>query len=195
MNYIVIGALGAAAAIIIGLVIRLFITKHKIKKDKLDCQKRKELLAKRDHEIMEDTAKILEKLPPVNGPEPDPEPDYDNGYTPRNIEPVVIAEKDDITELAENLGECDEHGNVVTDPNKRMIPTKPVIDKKLLETVGLAVAALEPKKAKKKKSAKKTTKTTTKKTVKKIKRFADVKVVEEVEKPKRKYTRKKKVAE
>ena len=62
MNYLYIGILSIAAIIIIGLGIKLAITKANIKKKKELAAKRKELLAKRDHEIMEDTAKILEKL-------------------------------------------------------------------------------------------------------------------------------------
>ena len=207
MNYLYIGILSIAAIVIIGLGIKLAITKANIKKKKEIAAKRKELLAKRDHEIMEDTAKILEKFPPANGPDPIKEPDYDNQYTSENNEELVIAEKDDITELAENLGECDEHGNVVTDPNKRMIPTKPipvegVIDEESLKTIGEAVAALEPKKTKKKttkqatkKPAKKPVKKATpKKAVKPVKaKDIGITVVEEPVKPKRKYTKKAKV--
>lgn len=207
MNYLYIGILSIAAIVIIGLGIKLAITKANIKKKKEIAAKRKELLAKRDHEIMEDTAKILEKFPPANGPDPIKEPDYDNQYTSENNEELVIAEKDDITELAENLGECDEHGNVVSDPNKRMIPTKPipvegVIDEESLKTIGEAVAALEPKKTRKKttkqatkKPAKKSAKKTTpKKAVKPVKaKDIGITVVEEPVKPKRKYTKKAKV--
>lgn len=203
MNYLYIGILSIAAIIIISLVIKLAITKANIKKKKEIAAKRKELLAKRDHEIMEDTAKILEKFPPANGPDPIKEPDYDNQYTSENNEELVIAEKDDITELAENLGECDEHGNVVTDPNKRMIPTKPIpvegiIDEESLKTIGEAVAALEPKKTKKKTTTKKTTKKPAKKpakkaTPKKVTKKVEVKPV--TEKSKRKYTKKAKVTE
>ena len=207
MNYLYIGILSIAAIVIIGLGIKLAITKANIKKKKEIAAKRKELLAKRDHEIMEDTAKILEKFPPANGPDPIKEPDYDNQYTSENNEELVIAEKDDITELAENLGECDEHGNVVTDPNKRMIPTKPipvegVIDEESLKTIGEGVAALEPKKTKKKttkqatkKPAKKPVKKATpKKAVKPVKaKDIGITVVEEPVKPKRKYTKKAKV--
>lgn len=195
MNYIVIGALGAAAAIIIGLVIKLVITKVKIKKQKKVLEKQKILLEQRDHEIMEETAEILKKLPPVNGPEPVKEPDYDNQYTTENSEPLVIAEKDDITELAENLGECDEHGNVVTDPNKRMIPTKPIpiegiIDEESLKTIGKAVAALEPKKVRKKRTMTKAkTDAKPKKSTRKVVKKIEMKPTEV--KPKRKYTKKK----
>ena len=89
MNYLYIGILTIAAIVIIGLGIKLAITKADIKKKEL-AAKSKELLAKRDHEIMEDTAKILEKLPPANGPDPIKEPDYDNQYTSENTERLDI---------------------------------------------------------------------------------------------------------
>ena len=206
MNYLDIGILSIAAIVIIGLGIKLAITKADIKKKEL-AAKSKELLAKRDHEIMEDTAKILEKLPPANGPDPIKEPDYDNQYTSENTEPLVIAEKDELTELSEKLDEVDEHGNVVTNPIGKLgitpakpLPVEGVIDEESMKTIGEAVAALEPKKVRKK-----TVKRTTKKSVKKLSRKKAAKpgkakdtsitVVEEPVKPKRKYTKKAKVTE
>ena len=206
MNYLYIGILTIAAIVIIGLGIKLAITKADIKKKEL-AAKSKELLARRDHEIMEDTAKILEKLPPANGPDPIKEPDYDNQYTSENTEPLVIAEKDELTELSEKLDEVDEHGNVVTNPigklgitPAKLLPVEGVIDEESMKTIGEAVAALEPKKVRKK-----TVKRTTKKSVKKLSRKKAVKsgkakdtgitVVEEPVKPKRKYTKKAKVTE
>ena len=206
MNYLYIGILSIAAIVIIGLGIKLAITKADIKKKEL-AAKSKELLAKRDHEIMEDTAKILEKLPPANGPDPIKEPDYDNQYTSENTEPLVIAEKDELTELSEKLDEVDEHGNVVTNPIGKLgitpakpLPVEGVIDEESMKTIGEAVAALEPKKVRKK-----TVKRTTKKSVKKLSRKKAAKpgkakdtsitVVEEPVKPKRKYTKKAKVTE
>ena len=206
MNYLYIGILSIAAIVIIGLGIKLAITKADIKKKEL-AAKSKELLARRDHEIMEDTAKILEKLPPANGPDPIKEPDYDNQYTSENTEPLVIAEKDELTELSEKLDEVDEHGNVVTNPIGKLgitpakpLPVEGVIDEESMKTIGEAVAALEPKKVRKK-----TVKRTTKKPVKKLAHKKAVKprkakdtgitVVEEPVKPKRKYTKKAKVTE
>ena len=206
MNYLYIGILTIAAIVIIGLGIKLAITKADIKKKEL-AAKSKELLARRDHEIMEDTAKILEKLPPANGPDPIKEPDYDNQYTSENTEPLVIAEKDELTELSEKLDEVDEHGNVVTNPIGKLgitpakpLPVEGVIDEESMKTIGEAVAALEPKKVRKK-----TVKRTTKKSVKKLARKKAAKpgkakdtsitVVEEPVKPKRKYTKKAKVTE
>ena len=206
MNYLYIGILTIAAIVIIGLGIKLAITKADIKRKEL-AAKSKELLARRDHEIMEDTAKILEKLPPANGPDPIKEPDYDNQYTSENTEPLVIAEKDELTELSEKLDEVDEHGNVVTNPIGKLgiTPSKPlpvegVIDEESMKTIGEAVAALEPKKTRKK-----TAKRSAKKPVKKLSRKKTVKpgkakatgiaVVEEPVKPKRKYTKKAKVTE
>lgn len=206
MNYLYIGILSIAAIVIIGLGIKLAITKADIKKKEL-AAKSKELLARRDHEIMEDTAKILEKLPPANGPDPIKEPDYDNQYTSENTEPLVIAEKDELTELSEKLDEVDEHGNVVTNPIGKLgitpakpLPVEGVIDEEAMKTIGEAVAALEPKKTRKK-----TAKRTTKKFVKKLSRKKAAKpgkakdtgitVVEEPVKPKRKYTKKAKVTE
>lgn len=206
MNYLYIGILTIAAIVIIGLGIKLAITKADIKKKEL-AAKSKELLARRDHEIMEDTAKILEKFPPANGPDPIKEPDYDNQYTSENTEPLVIAEKDELTELSEKLDEVDEHGNVITNPIGKLgitpakpIPVEGVIDEEAMKTIGEAVAALEPKKTRKK-----TTKRATKKSVKKLARKKAVKpgkakdtgitVVEEPVKPKRKYTKKAKVTE
>ena len=207
MNYLYIGILTIAAIVIIGLGIKLAITKADIKKKKELAAKSKELLARRDHEIMEDTAKILEKLPPANGPDPIKEPDYDNQYTSENTEPLVIAEKDELTELSEKLDEVDEHGNVVTNPIGKLgitpakpIPVEGVIDEEAMKTIGEAVAALEPKKARKK-----AVKRSAKKSVKKLSRKKTVKpgkakdigitVVEEPVKPKRKYTKKAKVTE
>ena len=206
MNYLYIGILSIAAIVIIGLGIKLAITKADIKKKEL-AAKNKELLARRDHEIMEDTAKILEKLPPANGPDPIKEPDYDNQYTSENTEPLVIAEKDELTELSEKLDEVDERGNVITNPINKLgitpakpIPVEGVIDEESMKTIGEAVAALEPKKTRKK-----AVKRTTKKPVKKLARKKAVKpgkakdtgitVVEEPVKPKRKYTKKAKVTE
>lgn len=206
MNYLYIGILSIAAIVIIGLGIKLAITKADIKKKEL-AAKSKELLARRDHEIMEDTAKILEKFPPANGPDPIKEPDYDNQYTSENTEPLVIAEKDELTELSEKLDEVDEHGNVVTNPIGKLgitpakpLPVEGVIDEESMKTIGEAVAALEPKKVRKK-----TVKRTTKKSVKKLSRKKVAKpgkakdtgitVVEEPVKPKRKYTKKAKVTE
>lgn len=205
MNYLYIGILTIAAIVIIGLGIKLAITKADIKKKKELAAKTKELLAKRDHEIMEDTAKILEKFPPANGPDPIKEPDYDNQYTSENNEELVIAEKDELTELSEKLDEVDEHGNVITNQINKLgitpakpIPVEGVIDEEAMKTIGEAVAALEPKKTRKK-----TAKRATKKPVKKLARKKAVKlgkakdtgitVVEEPVKPKRKYTKKAKV--
>ena len=207
MNYLYIGILSIVAIVIIGLGIKLAITKADIKKKKELAAKSKDLLARRDHEIMEDTAKILEKLPPANGPDPIKEPDYDNQYTSENTEPLVIAEKDELTELSEKLDEVDEHGNVVTNPigklgitSAKPLPVEGVIDEEAMKTIGEAVAALEPKKTRKK-----TVKRTTKKSVKKLSRKKAAKpgkakdtgitVVEEPVKPKRKYTKKAKVTE
>ena len=206
MNYLYIGILTIAAIVIIGLGIKLAITKADIKKKEL-AAKSKELLARRDHEIMEDTAKILEKLPPANGPDPIKEPDYDNQYTSENKEPLVIAEKDELTELSEKLDEMDEHGNVITKTINKLgimpakpIPVEGVIDEEAMKTIGEAVAALEHKKTRKK-----TAKRATKKPVKKLARKKAVKpgktkdtgitVVEEPVKPKGKYTKKAKVTE
>ena len=209
MNYLYIGILSIAAIIIIGLGIKLAITKANIKKKKELAAKRKELLAKRDHEIMEDTAKILEKFPPANGPEPITEPDYDNQYTSENTEPLVIAEKDELTELSENFDEVDSHGNIITAATDKLgiiaakpIPVEGIIDEESLKTIGEAVAALEPKKTRKK-TTKKVTKKPAKKPVKKVTPKKAVKpvkakdigitAVEEPVKPKRKYTKKTKV--
>ena len=209
MNYLYIGILSIAAIVIIGLGIKLAITKANIKKKKEIAAKRKELLAKRDHEIMEDTAKILEKFPPANGPDPIKEPDYDNQYTSENNEELVIAEKDELTELSEKLDEVDTHGNVITNPIEKLgitpskpIPVEGVIDEESLKTIGEAVAALEPKKTRKKTTKKATKKpakkpvkkTTPKKAVKSVKaKDIGITVVEEPVKPKRKYTKKAKV--
>lgn len=209
MNYLYIGILSIAALVIIGLGIKLAITKANIKKKKEIAAKRKELLAKRDHEIMEDTAKILEKFPPANGPDPIKEPDYDNQYTSENNEELVIAEKDELTELSEKLDEVDTHGNVITAATDKLgiiaakpIPVEGVIDEESLKTIGEAVAALEPKKTRKKTTKKATKKpakkpakkTTPKKAVKPVKaKDIGITVVEEPVKPKRKYTKKAKV--
>lgn len=209
MNYLYIGILSIAAIVIIGLGIKLAVTKANIKKKKEIAAKRKELLAKRDHEIMEDTAKILEKFPPANGPDPIKEPDYDNQYTSENNEELVIAEKDELTELSEKLDEVDTHGNVITNPIEKLgitpskpIPVEGVIDEESLKTIGEAVAALEPKKTRKKttkqatkKPAKKPAKKATpKKAVKPVKaKDIGITVVEEPVKPKHKYTKKAKV--
>ena len=205
MNYLYISILTIAAIVIIGLGIKLAITKADIKKKKELAAKSKDLLARRDHEIMEDTAKILEKFPPANGPDPIKEPDYDNQYTSENTEPLVIAENDELTELSKKLDEVDEYGNVITNPISKLgitpvkpIPVEDVIDEEAMKTIGEAVAALEPKKTRKKR-----TKPATKKSGKKLSRKKAVKpgkaedtgiiVVEEPVKPKRKYIKKVKV--
>ena len=207
MNYLYISILTIAAIVIIGLGIKLAITKADIKKKKELAAKSKDLLARRDHEIMEDTAKILEKFPPANGPDPIKEPDYDNQYTSENTEPLVIAENDELTELSEKLDGVDEHGIVITNPINKLgitpakpIPVEGVIDEAAMKTIGEAVAALEPKKTRKKR-----TKPATKKPSKKLSRKKAAKpgkakdtgitVVEEPVKPKRKYTKKAKVTE
>lgn len=207
MNYLYIGILTIAAIVIIGLGIKLAITKADIKKKKELAAKSNELLARRDHEIMEDTAKLLEKLPPANGPDPIKEPDYDNQYTSENTEPLVIAEKDELTELSEKLDEVDERGNVITNPINKLgitpakpIPVEGIIDEEAMKTIGEAIAMFEPKKTRKK-----TAKRATKKLVKKLACKKAVKsgkakdtgitVVEEPVKPKRKYTKKAKVTE
>ena len=76
-----------------------------------------------------------------------------------------------------------------------MFADKENVDNEQLETLGKAVAALEPKKTKTKtkKTTKKTKKKSAKKTSKKATKKPEVKVVEE--KPKRKYTKKAKVTE
>lgn len=204
MNYLYIGILTIAAIVIIGLGIKLAITKADIKKKEL-AAKSKELLARRDHEIMEDTAKILEKLPPANGPDPIKEPDYDNQYTSENTEPLVIAEKDELTELSEKLDEVDERGNVITNPINKLgitpvkpIPVEGIIDEEALKTLGEAIATFEPKKTRKKTTKRATKKPVKKLTCKKAVKSGKVKdtgitVVEEPVKPKRKYTKKVKV--
>lgn len=206
MNYLYIGILTIAAIVIIGLGIKLAITKADIKKKEL-AAKSKELLARRDHEIMEDTAKILEKLPPANGPDPIKEPDYDNQYTSENTEPLVIAEKDELTELSEKLDEVDERGNVITNPINKLgitpakpIPVEGIIDEEAMKTIGEAVAALEPKKTRKKTAKRATKKLVKKQACKKAvkpgkAKDTDITVVEEPVKPKRKYTKKAKVTE
>ena len=206
MNYLYIGILTIAAIVIIGLGIKLAITKADIKKKKF-AAKSKELLARRDHEIMEDTAKILEKLPPANGPDPIKEPDYDNQYTSENTEPLVIAEKDELTELSEKLDEVDERGNVITNPMGKLgitpakpIPVEDIIDEEAMKTIGEAVAALEPKKTRKKTAKRATKKPVKKQACKKAvkpgqAKDTDITVVEEPVKPKRKYTKKAKVTE
>ena len=206
MNYLYIGILTIAAIVIIGLGIKLAITKADIKKKEL-AAKSKELLARRDHEIMEDTAKILEKLPPANGPDPIKEPDYDNQYTSENTEPLVIAEKDELTELSEKLDEVDERGNVITNPINKLgitpakpIPVEGIIDEEAMKTIGEAVAALEPKKTRKKTAKRATKKPVKKQACKKAvkpgkAKDTDITVVEEPVKPKRKYTKKAKVTE
>lgn len=224
MNYLYISILTIAVFIIIGLGIKLAVTKHTIKKRQELAAKHKQLLEKRDHDIMEDTAKILEKFPPANGPEPIKEPDYDNQYSTENTEELVIAEKDELTELSENLDEVDTHGNVITEPSEKLgiiaakaVPAKSAIaivtedmftdkenvDDEQLKTLGKAVAALEPKKTKTKtkKTTKKTKKKSAKKTSKKAAKPIKAKdigitfVAAEPVKPKRKYTKKAKVTE
>ena len=201
MNYLYISILSIAVFIIIGLGIKLAVTKYTIKKRQELAAKHKQLLEKRDHDIMEDTAKILEKFPPANGPEPIKEPDYDNQYSTENTEELVIAEKDELTELSENLDEVDTHGNVITAATDKLgiiaskpIPVEGVIDEESLKTIGEAVAALEPKKTKTKtkKTTNKTKKKSAKKPSKKTTKKFEVKIEE---KPKRKYTKKAKVTE
>ena len=81
MNYIIFGALVIAGFIIIGLGIRLIMTRRRIKQNK----RPKKTLAELDKEIMETSSELIKDLPPVNGPEPAvTDADYDNpSYSPQ----------------------------------------------------------------------------------------------------------------
>ena len=201
MNYIIFGALVIAGFIIIGLGIRLVMTRRRIKQNK----RPKKTLADLDKEIMETTSELIKDLPPVNGPDPVvTDADYDNPYSNPNKEPFEIAEKDELESAAESLGICDEHGKILTEKNDPLAvkggednETDNVSDE-ILTKVAKVVSALEPVKTRKITVRKKTTKKTTKKVGKKpakktTKKFAPK--VEEVVKPKRKYTKKAKVTE
>lgn len=193
MNYIVFGALVIAGFIIIGLGIRLVMTRKRIKQNK----RPKKTLAEPDKEIMEP----IKDLPLVNGPEPVvTNADYDNPYFNPNKEPFEIAEKDELESTAESLGICNEHGKILTEKNDLLAvkggednETDNVSDEVLTKGAKV-VSALEPVKTRKVTVRKKTTKKVGKKPAKKTtKKFAPK--VEEVVKPKRKYTKKTKVTE
>lgn len=201
MNYIIYGALVIAGFIIIGLGIRLVMTRKKIRQNK----RPKKTLAELDKEIMETTSELIKDLPPVNGPEPIiTDADYDNPYSNPNKEPFEIAEKDELESTAESLGLCDEHGKILTEKNDPLAVKGGEdneidnVSDEVLTKVAKVVSALEPVKTRKITTRKKTTKKTTKRVVKKpvkkaTKKFAPK--VEEVVKPKRKYTKKAKVTE
>lgn len=201
MNYIVFGALVIAGFIIIGLGIRLVMTRKRIKQNK----RPKKTLVELDKEIMETTSELIKDLPPVNGPEPVvTETDYDNPYSNPNKEPFEIAEKDELESVAESLGICDEHGKILTEKNDQLAVKggedneTDNVSGEVLTKVAKVVSALEPVKTRKVTVRKKTTKKSTKKVSKKpakktTKKFAPK--VEEVVKPKRKYTKKAKVTE
>lgn len=201
MNYIVFGALVIAGFIIIGLGIRLVMTRKRIKQNK----RPKKTLVELDKEIMETTSELIKDLPPVNRPEPVvTETDYDNPYSNPNKEPFEIAEKDEHESAAESLGICDEHGKILTEKNDPLAVKggedneTDNVSGEVLTKVAKVVSALEPVKTRKVTVRKKTTKKSTKKVGKKpakktTKKFAPK--VEEVVKPKRKYTKKAKVTE
>lgn len=201
MNYIVFGALVIAGFIIIRLGIRLVMTRKRIKQNK----RPKKTLVELDKEIMETTSELIKDLPPVNGPEPVvTETDYDNPYSNPNKEPFEIAEKDELESAAESLGICDEHGKILTEKNDPLAVKggedneTDNVSGEVLTKVAKVVSALEPVKTRKVTVRKKTTKKSTKKVGKKpakktTKKFAPK--VEEVVKPKRKYTKKAKVTE
>lgn len=193
MNYIVFGVLVIAGFIIIGLGIRLVMTRKRIKQNK----RPKKTLAEPDKEIMEP----IKDLPPVNGPEPVvTNADYDNPYSNPNKEPFEIAEKDELESTAESLGICNEHGKILTEKNDPLAvkggednETDNVSDE-VLTKGAKDVSVLEPVKTRKVTVRKKATKKVGKKPAKKTtKKFAPK--VEEVVKPKRKYTKKTKVTE
>lgn len=197
MNYIVFVALVITGFIIIGLEIRLVMTRKRIEQNK----RPKKTLADLDKEIMETTSELIKDLPPVNGPEPVvTDTDYDNPYSNPNKEPFEIVEKDEIESAAESLGICDEHGKILTEKND-LLAVKGSEDNEtdnvsgdVLTKVAKVVSALEPVKTRKVTVKKKTTKKVSKKPAKKTtKKFAPK--VEEVVKPKRKYTKKAKVTE
>lgn len=195
------GALVIAGFIIIGLGIRLVMTRKKIRQNK----RPKKTLAELDKEIMETTSELIKDLPPVNGPEPVvTDADYDNPYSNPNKEPFEIAEKDELESTAESLGLCDEHGKILTKKNDPLAVKGGEdneidnVSDEVLTKVAKVVSALEPVKTRKITTRKKTTKKTTKKVGKKpvkktTKKYAPK--VEEVVKPKRKYTKKAKVTE
>ena len=102
------------------------------------------------------------------------------------------------------MGLCDEHGKILTEKNDPLAVKGGEdnevdnVSDDVLTKVAKVVSALEPVKARKVTVRKKTTKKTTKKVGKKpakktTKKFAPK--VEEVVKPKRKYTKKAKVTE
>lgn len=201
MNYIVFGALVIAGFIIIGLGIRLVMTRKRIKQNK----RPKKTLVELDKEIMETTSELIKDLPPVNGPEPVvTETDYDNPYSNPNKEPFEIAEKDELESAAESLGICDEHGKILTEKNDPLAVKggedneTDNVSGEVLTKVAKVVSALEPVKTRKVTVRKKTTKKSTKKVGKKPAKKTTKKIapkVEEVVKPKRKYTKKAKVTE
>jgi len=85
MNNIVIGVLLLAAITVIFLAIRLSVCKVKCK-----C---KDKNPKDTQELIENAGKIVETLPPVDGPDAPPSVDHDNPYTITKNEPLVIAER------------------------------------------------------------------------------------------------------
>lgn len=201
MNYIVFGALVIAGFIIIGLGIRLVMTRKRIRQNKPP----KKTPAELDKEITETTSAPIKDLPPVNGPEPVvTDADYDNPYSNPNKEPFEIAEKDELESTAESLGICNEHGKILTEKNEPLAVKggedneTDHVSAEVLSKFAEVVSALDPVKTRKVTVRKKTTKKTTKKVGKKhakktTKKFAPK--VEEVVKPKRKYTKKTKVTE
>lgn len=94
MNNIVIGVLVLAAITVIFLAIRLSVCKVKCK-----C---KDKNPKDTQELIENAGKIVETLPPVDGPDA-PLSDHDNPYTITKNEPLVIADKDELETLAEDI--------------------------------------------------------------------------------------------
>lgn len=110
MNNIVIGVLALAAITVIFLAIRLSVCKVKCK-----C---KDKNPKDTQELIENAGKIVETLPPVDGPDAPPSVDHDNPYTITKNEPLVIADKDELETLAEDIGQ----------QNFTAVPCTPKID-------------------------------------------------------------------
>ena len=86
MNYVIFGIIAILIAAI--FVIIWWPSKKETKKSKMSPE-----------EVLEASEKLIEGMPPVTGPTPAPEPDFDNPYSIRENEPLVVADHEELDEL------------------------------------------------------------------------------------------------
>lgn len=86
MNYVILGIIAILIAAIFAII--WWPSKKETKKSKMSPE-----------EVLEASEKLIEGMPPVTGPTPAPEPDFDNPYSIRANEPLVVADHEELDEL------------------------------------------------------------------------------------------------